>query len=66
VTAEATGPLGAMRALSQNLSGNEADLRFQCHRCTKVRKLTQIVLWSSLLGLLAIVLILERLGFLAR
>ncbi len=62
----ATGPLGSLRALRSNVLGRESDFQFQCHRCTAVRRVTQIVLWSLFLVVIATVLILERLGILAR
>jgi hypothetical protein len=60
---EMTGPLGAMQAI-RSVSGDPSVMRFQCHRCTKIRKATQIALWSTLAVVLAIVLLLERIGIL--
>jgi len=63
---EATGPLGSIRALRATVMGRESDLQFQCHRCTVVRRFTQIAIWSLLVAVIATVLILERLGILGR
>jgi hypothetical protein len=59
---EITGPLGAMRAARASFDGSI--LRFQCHRCTRIRKTTERVLLGLLLGLIAVVLLLERIGVL--
>ena len=60
VAPEATGPLGAMRALRASIDGSR--LRFQCGRCTRIRRTTETVLWGTLLGLVVVILVLERLG----
>jgi hypothetical protein len=39
--------------------------RFQCDRCTRIRRNTQFGLWAALLGIGALVLLLERLGVLS-
>jgi hypothetical protein len=59
---ELTGPLGAMRAV--RASADDSLLRFQCHRCSRVRRAREIVLWGSLFAIMALVLLLERLGVL--
>src|ERR1700687_1669481 len=59
---EPTGPLGMMRSLRATVSGDSRGLRFQCHRCSRIRRTTQITLWALLLAMLAIVLVLDRLG----
>jgi hypothetical protein len=59
---EATGPMGAMRAARASFDGSL--LRFQCDRCTRIRRTTERALWGTLLGLMAIILVLERLGLL--
>lgn len=60
---EVTGPLGAMQAL-RAASGDRSVMRFQCARCTKVRRNTQLVLWGTLLLLVAIILLAERFALL--
>jgi hypothetical protein len=60
---EATGPFGASQRLRASL-GDSSVLRFQCSRCTKVRRVTQITLWSAFAIIAIAVLILERLGIL--
>ena len=37
-------------------------LRFQCHRCTRIRRATQAIIWGTFLGLVAIILLLQGLG----
>jgi hypothetical protein len=61
---EVTGPFGAMQAFRASIFADPRLLRFQCRRCTKVRRTTQQVLWVTLIGLVGSILILERLGFL--
>jgi len=61
---EVTGPSGAMQALRLAVTDDERLLRFQCHRCSRVRHTTQIVVWAVLLGLTAAVLLLEKIGIL--
>lgn len=60
---EITGPLGAMEAL-RAASGDASVMRFQCRRCTRIRRRIQFVLWGSLAALVSLVLILEKLGIL--
>ncbi len=62
---EATGPIGAMRELRASVLGRESDLQFQCRRCTQVRRVTWIVLGSLFVAVIAMVLVLDRLGLLA-
>ena len=57
---EVTGPLGALRAARSSF--DDSLWRFQCHRCTHIRRTTQAVLWGTLLALVAVILPLERLG----
>jgi hypothetical protein len=57
---EVTGPLGAMRAM--RASFDSSLLRFQCDRCTRIRRRTQRVLWGAFLMMIAIPIILEKLG----
>lgn len=60
VAPEVTGPLGAMRAARATVDGSL--LRFQCRRCTRIRRTTQAVLWGTLLGLVTLILVLQKLG----
>jgi hypothetical protein len=60
---EVTGPLGGMHAI-RAAAGDQSMLRFECHRCSRVRRNTKAVLWLSLGGLVGLVLLLERLGVL--
>jgi hypothetical protein len=41
-------------------------LRFQCDRCTRIRRNTERALWAVLLGLMGLVLVLEKLGWINR
>jgi hypothetical protein len=59
---EATGPMGAMRAA--RASFDPSLLRFQCNRCTRSRRLRGWWLWGTLLGLMALVLLAEKMGWL--
>ena len=59
---EVTGPLGAMHAIRASVDASA--LRFQCYRCTRVRRNTQAAIWGTFLALVALILALERLGFL--
>lgn len=61
VAPEVTGPLGAMRAARASFDGSL--MHFQCRRCTRIRRTTQAVLWGTLVALVTIVLVLERLGY---
>ena len=61
---EWTGPVGAMRALRSFISQDSSLLRFQCHRCTRIRRATQGSIWLVLLVLIALVLIAEKFGLL--
>jgi hypothetical protein len=56
---ETTGPLGAMRAARASFDGSL--MRFQCRHCTLVRRTREAALWATLLGLIATILILEKL-----
>jgi hypothetical protein len=58
------GPFAMLRHLRIIVRGDK-ELRFQCRRCTRVRRITQIVIWSLLLAAVGVVLVLERLGVLA-
>jgi hypothetical protein len=60
---EATGPVGASQLLRASL-GDASVRRFQCARCTKIRRRTQIALWSTLALLVGLVLLLEWVGIL--
>lgn len=64
VSPEVTGPLGAMEALRGAVTGDSSILRFQCNRCSRIRTVTQGVIWGTLAVLLVLVLILEKLGVL--
>jgi hypothetical protein len=57
-----TGPLGLMRATRASVDGSVQ--RFQCHRCTRVRRTREIALWGGLFVLMGLVLLLEKLGIL--
>ena len=59
---EVTGPMGAMRASRASFDGSL--WRFQCNRCTRIRRTTERALWGTLLGLMAIILLLEWLAVL--
>ena len=61
---EITGPLGAVRALRATIADDSSVLRFQCHRCTRIRRKTQQVLWFTLIAILVLVLVLEKVGVL--
>ena len=63
MTPELTGPVGASQSLRASL-GDTSVLKFQCARCTRIRRVTQIALWSALAIIAAVVLLLERLGVL--
>jgi len=41
-------------------------MRFMCHRCIKVRRLTKAIVFWGFVSLVLLVLALERLGFLKR
>ena len=58
---EATGPMGAMRAA--RASFDPSLLRFQCNRCTWIRRTRERLLWGALLGFCALVLLFEKLGW---
>jgi hypothetical protein len=64
MTPELTGPVGASQSLRASL-GDTSVLRFQCARCTKIRRVTQITLWSILAVIVAVILLLERIGVLS-
>jgi hypothetical protein len=59
---EATGPMGMMHAARASFDGSM--LRFQCDRCTRIRRNTERALWATLLALMGLVLLLEQLGWL--
>lgn len=61
---EAVGPIGGMRNLAAELAGDSSALRFMCRRCVRVRRTTKLILYSLLVGMIALILILERLGVL--
>lgn len=64
VSPELTGPWAAMRATRGAITGDETLLRFQCDRCTRVRRMTQRALWGTLFVIFVAVLLLERIGVL--
>jgi hypothetical protein len=66
VAREVNGPFGAMRSLRAGLTGSDSEAQFQCHRCTKVRRIIKVTIWSMFFGFVALCLILERVGVLAR
>jgi len=57
---EVTGPLGYLRAMRAGIDGS--GMRFQCARCTRVRTLTQRIIWGALVVAMAVPLLLEYLG----
>jgi rubredoxin len=59
---EATGPMGAMRAARAPF--DPSLMRFQCTRCTWIRRTTERVLWGALLAIFAMILLFEKLGWL--
>ena len=61
---EVAGPLSGMQALRAEITGDPALFRFECKRCTKVRRMRERIVWGTLFGLIALILILERVGFL--
>ena len=44
------------------IGGGGSPYRFQCDRCSRIRSATKMGLWGLLLGLIGIILLLERLG----
>ena len=60
---ELTGPLGAMEAL-RAAAGDGSVRRFQCRRCTNIRRTTQLVLWGALAVVLGLVFLFQYLGIL--
>ena len=58
---ELTGPVGASQRLRASL-GDTTVLRFQCARCTRIRRRTEITLWSILAILVLAILLSVRLG----
>ena len=46
------------------LIGTGSVLRFQCTRCSRVRRATQLTIWAVFLGLLGVVWLLQRVGVL--
>ena len=61
---EFSGPIGSLHALRGTVTGDPSLLRFQCNRCTRIRRRTKVVLWSVLIALITIVLVLNKLGVL--
>ena len=59
---EIRGPISAMHALRAVISEDPALFRFQCHRCTRISRITRIVLWGALVGIFLLMLLAERLG----
>jgi hypothetical protein len=59
---EATGPMGAMRLA--RAAFDPSVLRFQCNRCTWIRRMRERVLWVAFFGIAALVLLAEKLGWL--
>jgi hypothetical protein len=60
---EVTGPLGGLETM-RAAAGDPSALRFQCHRCTTVRRRTQLAIWIVFGVLVLTILALERLGVL--
>jgi hypothetical protein len=58
---DVTGPMSWMHAA--RASFDPSFLRFQCNRCTWIRRTRERVLWGAILGLAALVLLLEKLGW---
>jgi hypothetical protein len=58
---EVTGPRGAMLA-ARAASGDPSVLRFECHRCTRVRRLRTVSIGVTFAVLVALILLLEKLG----
>jgi len=54
------GPEG--RFEQSYLFGTGTVLRFQCNRCTRIRRVTQGAIWGTFIGLLALVWLLVSLG----
>ena len=44
------------------LLGTGTVLRFQCNRCSRIRLITQAIIWGSFIGLVALVWLLVSLG----
>ncbi len=61
-----SGPKIAILQAGRLLSGYRNSPCFMCFRCQKVRRWTQIVLFGTALLLVALALILERLGVLGK
>ena len=59
---EAAGPISGMRRAAAVLAGDDSAMRFMCFRCIKVRRYTKAILFGSLVFLVLLVLLLERLG----
>ena len=57
---EFTGPLGAIRALESSFDGSNH--KFQCERCSTIRRRTQLGLVLSFFLLFGAVLLLEYFG----
>jgi hypothetical protein len=58
---EATGPIGMMHAA--RASFDASFMRFQCNRCTWIRRTRERLIWGALFAFLALVLLLEKLGW---
>jgi hypothetical protein len=61
---EAAGPISGMRRTAAVLADDESAMRFLCFRCMRVRRYTKAILFGSLVFLVLLVLLLERLGVL--
>ena len=57
VVPEVTGPLTAMRDTAARLTGDESAMRFMCHRCQRIRRLTKTCIFISFAVLVATVLL---------
>ncbi len=50
---------------AQNYAGGTGSMvRFQCRRCTRIRRATQGIIWGTFVGLLGLVWLLQWLGVL--
>lgn len=58
---EVSGPLSGMQAMRASMTQDASLFRFQCHRCTAIRRITQVTLWLLLAAILVTVLLMERL-----
>jgi hypothetical protein len=46
--------------------GRQTQLQFQCRRCTRIRRITQGVIYGGFLTIITIILILEHFGMIPR